>query len=93
MSLALILGYSSTGTFITISLAFSFLNGDGAPQDTLKAVEWFRKSAESGYGVAQYELGCLLYDPNVKFGQNDYGKQIGPPKTNLREAAKWYEKA
>ena len=42
---------------------------------------------------AQYELGCLLYDPNFKFGQNDYGKQIGPPKTNLREAAKWYEKA
>jgi hypothetical protein len=84
-----------------LCLAFSFLNGDGVPQDTLKAVEWFRKSAESGYGVAQYELGCLLYDPNFvllhdtdcKFGQNDYGKQIGPAKANLREAAKWYEKA
>jgi TPR repeat protein len=76
-----------------LCLAFSFLNGDGAPQDTLRAVEWFRKSAEGGYGVAQYELGCLLYDPNFKFGQNDYGKQIGTPKTNLREAAKWYEKA
>lgn len=76
-----------------LCLAFSLLNGDGAPQDTLRAVGWFRKSAEGGYGVAQYELGCLLYDPNFKFGQSDYGKQIGPPKTNLREAAKWYEKA
>jgi hypothetical protein len=76
-----------------LCLAFSFLNGDGVPQDTLRAVEWFRKSAEGGYGAAQYELGCLLYDPNFKFGQNDYGKQIGPQKTNLREAAKWYEKA
>jgi TPR repeat protein len=76
-----------------LCLAFSFLNGDGAPQDMLRAVEWFRKSAEGGYGHAQYELGCLLYDPNFKFGQNGYGKQIGPPKTNLREAAKWYEKA
>jgi TPR repeat protein len=76
-----------------LCLAFSFLNGDGAPQDTLRAIEWFRKSAEAGHGPAQYELGCLLYDPNFKFGQNDYGKQIGPPKTNLREAAKWYEKA
>lgn len=76
-----------------LCLAFSFLNGDGAPQDTLRAVEWFRKSAESGYGAAQYELGCLLYDPNFKFGQNDFGKQIGPPNANLKEAAKWYEKA
>jgi hypothetical protein len=76
-----------------LCLAFSFLRGDGLPQDTLRAVEWFRKSAESGYGVAQYELGCLLYDPNFKFGQNDYGKQIGAPKANQREAAKWYEKA
>ena len=76
-----------------LCLAFSFLNGDGAPQDTLRAVEWFRKSAEGGYGAAQYELGCLLYDPNFKFGQNDFGKQIGPAKANLREAAKWYEKA
>lgn len=84
-----------------LCLAFSFLNGDGVAQDTLKAIEWFRKSAESGYGIAQYELGCLLYDPNFvllhdpdcKFGQNDYGKQIGPAKANLREAAKWYEKA
>lgn len=76
-----------------LCLAFSFLNGDGVPQDTLRAVEWFRKSAESGYGVAQYELGCLLYDPNFKFGQNDHGKRIGPPKANLREAAEWYEKA
>jgi TPR repeat protein len=76
-----------------LCLAFSFLNGDGVPQDTLRAAEWFRKSAEGGYGAAQYELGCLLYDPNFKFGQNDYGKQIGSPKTNFREAAKWYEKA
>lgn len=76
-----------------LCLAFSFLNGDGVPQDTLRAVEWFRKSAESGYGVAQYELGCLLYDPNFKFGQNDYGKQIGSVKENLREATKWYERA
>lgn len=84
-----------------LCLAFSFLNGDGVAQDTLKAVGWFRKSAESGCGTAQYELGCLLYDPNFvllndpdcKFGQNDYGRQIGPAKANLREAAKWYEKA
>ena len=41
-------------------LAYSFLHGDGVPQDMLKAVEWFRKSSEGGFGVAQYELGCLL---------------------------------
>ena len=75
------------------SLAYSFLNGNGVPQDIHKAVEWFRKSSENGFGIAQYELGCLLYDPNFKSGQNDYGKQIGSTKDNLREAAKWYEKA
>ena len=76
-----------------LCLAFSFLNGDGVPPNILKAVDWFRKSSENGLGVAQYELGCLLYDPNFKLGQNDYGKKIGPARTNLREAAKWYEKA
>jgi TPR repeat protein len=76
-----------------LCLAFSFLNGDGVPQNILTAVDWFRKSSENGLGVAQYELGCLLYDPNFKLGQNDYGKKIGPAKANLREAAKWYERA
>jgi len=80
-------------THAQFSLAYSFLHGKGVPQDILKAVEWFRKSAESGFGIAQYELGCLLYDPNFRSGQNDYGKQIGSTKDNLREAAKWYEKA
>lgn len=38
-----------------------YLNGTGVVKDKKNAVEWFRKAAEQGDAVAQYELGYMYY--------------------------------
>ena len=37
-------------------------NGRGVPQDDKQAVDWYTKSAEQGYAVAQYNLGWMYYE-------------------------------
>ncbi|MBQ7249238.1 MAG: sel1 repeat family protein, partial [Deltaproteobacteria bacterium] len=50
------------------------------PKDESQAVEWYRKAAEQGMAVAQYNLG-LMYD---------HGR--GVPKDE-GQAMEWYRKA
>ena len=36
-----------------------YANGQGVPQDYALAVQWYRKAADQGYGVAQQDLGLM----------------------------------
>jgi len=49
-------------------------------QDYAEAVRWYRKAADQGYAIAQYDLGNMY----------DQGK--GVPQ-NYGEARRWYRKA
>lgn len=42
-------------------IGLRYSNGDGLPQDSGKAVEWYEKAAAQGYIKAQYRLGELHY--------------------------------
>ena len=54
--------------------------GLGVPQDSKQAVTWFRKAAEQGYAVAQYDLGVKYHDGE------------GVPQDD-KQAVTWYRKA
>jgi tetratricopeptide (TPR) repeat protein len=53
---------------------------ESSQKDYVEAVKWFRKAAEQGHALAQYNLGCC-YD-------NGYGVS-----KDYLVAAKWYRKA
>lgn len=55
--------------------------GLGLERDILEAVEWYRKSAEQGYGLASNNLGTIF-----KSGRE------GIPMERV-ESNKWYQKA
>jgi TPR repeat protein len=57
-----------------------YYNGWGVPQDYSEAVKWYRKAAEQGDVIAQYNLGDM-YCTGEGVPQND------------AEAVKWYRKA
>ena len=46
----------------TYELAIAFYTGEGVPEDTVKAVSYFRKAAHLGHAGAAYMLGELLLD-------------------------------
>jgi len=54
--------------------------GKGVPRDYTEAIKWYRKAADQGYVLAQYNLGIM------------YGYGRGVPQNN-KEAVKWYRKA
>src|SRR5439155_25230226 len=56
------------------------INGRGVLQDYAEAVRWYRKAADQGYAIAQYDLGNMY----------DQGK--GVPQ-NYGEVRRWYRKA
>jgi len=62
------------------NLGVMYDNGKGVPQDYIKAVQWYTKSAEQGFAVSQYNLGVMY----------DNGK--GVPQDYI-EAAKWYRES
>lgn len=62
------------------NLGNRYCNGEGVPQDFAEAVKWYRKSAEQGYGLAQYWL--------AKCCQNGNGVA-----QSWEEAIDWYWKA
>ena len=62
------------------NLGLLYQNGQGVPQDYVKAREWYEKAADKGSAFAMTNLG-LLYQ-NGRGVPQDYGK-----------ARKWYEKA
>ena len=61
-------------------LGWMYENGKGVPQDYEKAVELYKKAADTKSGYAQNRLGELY--------ENGYCGQV-----NLEEALKWYKLA
>ena len=57
-----------------------YAKGQGVPENGAEAVKWYRKAAELGLAIAQYNLGGI------------YAKGQGVPE-NDAEAVKWYRKA
>lgn len=55
-------------------------DGHGVTQDYAEAVKWYRKAAEQGYALAQYNLGAM------------YGNGNGVTQ-DYAEAVKWLRKA
>ena len=63
-----------------ISLGGMYFNGWGVRQDVTDAVKWYRRAAEQGDEVSQYNLGAIY-----AYGQ-------GVPQDGL-EAVKWFRQA
>ena len=61
-------------------LALKYLYGEGLPQDSTKALLWFRKAARQGDPIAQYNLGCM------------YSEGQGVER-NITRALQWFTKA
>ncbi len=57
-----------------------FAEGEGVPQDDVKAAEWIAKSADQGLPIAQYRMGVLF----------ERGKGVS---RDLGTAMEWYERA
>ncbi|HXQ41362.1 MAG TPA: tetratricopeptide repeat protein, partial [Candidatus Udaeobacter sp.] len=66
-------------------VGFFYYNGYFVNPDKRLAADWYRKAAEQGNLVAEYEFGLSLED-----GDTDIPK--GDPRAS-EEAAKWYRKA
>nr|MCS5594368.1 sel1 repeat family protein [Porticoccaceae bacterium] len=41
------------------SLAWMYAHGEGVPENAAEAVKWYRKAAEQGLAVAQYNLAQM----------------------------------
>lgn len=63
-----------------IILGGMYYNGHGVKQDYKKAFEWYTKSANQGYGMAQFNLGVMYAN----------GQGV---KQNLHTANQWFAKA
>jgi len=57
-----------------------FYKGIGVEKDFKKAAQWFRRAAEKGHAVAQYNLGIMTY-----LGQG--------VEQDYRQAAEWFRRA
>ncbi len=54
---------------IQLQLGAMYLLGQGVPQDSAKALAWYRKAAEQGHANAQYDLG-LIYSEDKRVPQD-----------------------
>ena len=54
--------------------------GEGCDQNKTKAVEWYEKSANSGYSAAMFNLGICY----------EYGRGV---TKDVNQAREWYTKA
>jgi hypothetical protein len=63
-----------------LRLGLAYLNGDGAPRDSVTGIKWTRRAAEQGHAEAQYVLGTLY--------QSGRGTLQSFP-----QAFQWYERA
>ena len=57
-----------------------YKNGDGIKQDYFEAIKWYKKSAEQGVRIAQYDLAGM------------YINGLGV-KQNYQEGFKWLKEA
>ncbi|RIA87771.1 hypothetical protein C1645_695738, partial [Glomus cerebriforme] len=51
-------------------LGYCNRNGIGTDKDKTKAIEWYLKSAENGYAIAQYNLG-YYYANGIGMGKDE----------------------
>lgn len=58
----------------------SYTNGNGESKDIDAALMWWRKAAEQGHAVAQYNLGTVFYN----------GIDVA---RDYEQAARWFSKA
>ena len=61
-------------------LGLMYADGEGVPQDSAKAVEWWQKAAAQGHAAPQYNLGL------------SYAHGEGVPQDSAK-AVKWWQKA
>ena len=61
-------------------LGWAYYNGDGVVEDSVEAVNWFRRSAEQGNASGQNRLGVAYHD----------GKGVSK---DVAQALAWYRKA
>ena len=61
-------------------MGWCYENGNGVPKDYTQAVYWYRKAADQGEAIAQYNLGWC------------YEKGQGVTK-DINQAVEWYRKA
>ena len=54
-------GYTEGHADAQYNLGAMYANGEGVPQDSVKAVEWWQKAATQGHADAQYNLGRSYY--------------------------------
>lgn len=84
-------------------LAIRYLGGDGVPQDTEKAVEWFRKAEEQVHARGEFTLGLAFsfaYAGHAGQGHADaqselgfaYAAGNGVPQDD-EQAVHWFRKA
>jgi uncharacterized protein len=65
---------------IQYNIGINFEKGNGVEKNNVKAVEWYKKSAEQGYSLAQFKLGVC------------YGLGLGV-KQDYSKAFNWYKKS
>jgi TPR repeat protein len=61
-------------------VALMYFYGEGVPRDDALATQWYRRAAESGFAVAQFNLGKLNAEGRV-------------PDGGIAEAQAWYRRA
>ena len=71
---------AKASTHETHDVTLGWKDGRGVPQDYAEAMKWYRKAADQGHAMAQFNLGLMYY----------YGR--GVPQ-DYAEAMKWYRKA
>jgi TPR repeat protein len=67
-------------------LGLMYLFGKGVPQDHAEALKWFRKAADQGNAVAQFNLGDILTN-------EDWHKEFQDVPLDYVEGTKWLRKA
>jgi TPR repeat protein len=43
-----------------------YASGEGVPEDDTEAVKWYRRAADQGFWLAQYNLGVMYAKPTAK---------------------------
>jgi TPR repeat protein len=64
------------------NLGMAYYNGDGVPQDAVKASQWLKLAARQNFSEAKYSLGLLLID-----GEGGISKNTNEGLSLLRQAA------
>jgi len=64
------------------NLGMAYYNGDGVPQDAVKASQWLKLAARQNFSEAKYSLGLLLID-----GEGGIRKNTNEGLSLLRQAA------